>query len=73
MKERKERKKVMDRARRKRLREEANKNKEDTRGHRCRAGTPIASVPTLRAYARNGRVVLGELRNGGGRITKKMD
>jgi len=37
---------------------------------KCKAGTPIASVPTLGVCSREGRKVLGELRNGGG-IRKK--
>ena len=69
--DRKERKKLMDRERRQRLREKGRENKLDNGGHRCRAGSPIASVPTLGAYERNGRVILGELRNGGGKIRKK--
>ena len=61
----------MDRERRKRLREKGYENTIDIGGCRCSAGSPIASVPTLGAYERNGRVILGELRNGGGKIKKK--
>jgi len=60
--ERDKRKKNAERMRRKRA-QERDKGK-------CRAGTPIASVPTLGVYSRGGRKVLGELKNGGG-IRKK--
>ena len=45
------------------------KREEEREKGKCRAGTPIASVPTLGVYSEGRRKVLGEIRNGesGGR------